>query len=97
MLLKSAKSGYAMAQVRLGTFYREGVALVDQDYKKALTWYYEAAKQNYAHGEYYVGYCYYYGYGVKKDYKKAAYWMRRAAKHGYNYANTFIKRNKLYF
>jgi TPR repeat protein len=96
-LTLSAQAGYAMAQVRLGSFYREGYALVKQDYKKALSWYYEAAKQKYPPGEYYVGYCYYYGYGVEEDHKKAAYWMFLAKENGYEHAETFMKRKKLYY
>ena len=91
----SAKAGLALAQVKLGTFYREGYNLVNKDFKKALYWYYEAAKQEWAEGEFYVGFSYFHGLGIKQSNKKAAYWMQKAKKHGYIHANTFMKRNNL--
>lgn len=94
-LTLAAKAGLAIAQVRLGTFYREGYSLVNQNYKKALYWYYEAAKQKSAEGEFYVGFSYFYGFGVKADTKKATYWIHKAKLNGYSHANTFMKRNNL--
>jgi hypothetical protein len=93
----SAKNGSAIAQVRLANFYREGYNLVDQDYKKAFKWYLKAAKQKSSEGEFYVGFCYFYGYGVEKNKQEAAKWMFYAKEHGYIHAKTFMKRNKLYY
>ena len=91
----SAEQGLAIAQVKLGTFYREGYNLVNKDFKKALYWYYEAAKQEWPEGEFYIGFSYFHGLGINQSNKKAAYWMAKAKKHGYTHAGTFMKRNNL--
>lgn len=91
----SAASGYTLAQVRLGDFYREGFNVVKQDYQKALYWYYEAANQDDGKGQYSIGLCYYYGYGVPIDFKKSRYWMDKAVENKYAGAKTFIERMKI--
>jgi len=96
-LKKSAVNGYKVAQLKLANFYREGNSLVNQDYKKALYWYFKSAQQEHPPAQYYVGYCYYYGYGIEKDLKKAAYWMYLSSKNGYASAKSFMKRKKLYY
>jgi len=97
-LEKSSIAGYKVAQVKLATFYKEGNnILVDKDYKKAFFWYYQAARQNYAPAQYYLGYLYFYGYGVKIDLKKAAYYMHTSHQNGYENAKRFMKRKKLYY
>jgi TPR repeat protein len=90
----SAESGNALAQVRLGNFYREGASIVPKDYKKALYWYYEDAKQNDGAGLYYLGVCYYYGYGFAKNTIIAKYWMEKSLEHKYDAAASFLKRSK---
>jgi len=97
-LKKSAINGYKIAQLKLANFYKDGNnILVNKDLKKALYWYFKSAKQKYPPAQYYVGYCYFYGYGIKKDIKKAAYWMNLAKENGYNNAKLFMKRQKLYY
>ena len=94
-LIQSAMLGTPLAQVRLGKFYLKGGRLVEKDYKKALTWFYEAAKQKYPAGLHQMGVCYFYGYGVTKDKKKAAFWFYQASDLGYQYSTLFIKKHKL--
>jgi len=96
-LKKSAINGYKIAQMKLAHFYREGNNLVNQNYKKSLYWYFKAAEQKHPPAQYYVGYSYYYGYGIKKDLKKAAYWLHLSSENGYKSAGSFMKRNKLYY
>jgi len=96
-LKKSAINGNKLAQLKLGHFYRQGNNLVNQDYNKALYWYFKAAAQKYPPAQYYVGFCYYNGYGIKKDIQKATYWMYLSSKNGYKFAKDFMKRNKLYY
>ena len=94
-LLESAIKGTSVAQVRLGKFYLSGNSMVNQDYKKALTWFYEAAKQEYPPGMHQMGICYFYGYGVLSDRKKAAFWFYQASDRGYKLSKDFIKKYNL--
>lgn len=94
-LLEAAILGNPVAQVRLGKFYLKGNNLVTQDYKKALTWFYEAAKQEYPPGLHQMGVCYFYGYGVPMDKKKAAFWFYQASDRGNQFSSKFIKKYNL--
>lgn len=94
-LQEAAFAGTSFAQVRLGKFYLKGGKLVNQDYKKALTWFYEAAKQKYPPALHQMGICYFYGYGVRANNKKAAFWFYQAADRGYEYSKKFIKKHNL--
>ena len=97
-LKKSSINGYKVAQLKLANFYRQGNNIVvEKDFKKALYWYFKAAQQKYPPAQYYVGYCYFYGYGIKKDLKKAAFWMNLSKENGYNNAKLFMQRKKLYY
>ena len=61
-------------------------------YKQAAYWYTKAAEQGNAAAQYYLGFYYEKGNGVRQDYKQAAYWYTKAAEQGnagaqYNLAN----------
>ena len=51
--------------------------------EEGLKWYLKAAEQGHAEAQYDLGYCYYYGNGVKQSYKEAAKWLRKAAEQGH--------------
>ena len=69
-------------QVAEGDRYYNGDG-VEKDFTQAAAWYEKAAKQGYAQGEYFIGYCYYAGEGVPQDYVKAAEWYMKAAGQGH--------------
>jgi hypothetical protein len=76
-----AGQGDAQAQYRLGSMYRHGQG-VPQDNDEALRWYRKSADQGYAAAEYGVEYMYFYGLSVQQDYSEAARWCRKAAEQG---------------
>ena len=79
---KSAKQGYAKAQISLGLMYAQGHGVL-KDYKQAVYWYKKSAKQGNPQAQYVLGLVYETGKGVSKDYKKAIYWLKKSAKQGY--------------
>lgn len=79
LYLDSAKIGYAPAQERLGDVYRQGLLGSDESPKKSFNWYLKAAEQGSSSAQFYVGYYYASGYGVKKDVKLALEWYTKAA------------------
>ncbi|KAF9973061.1 hypothetical protein BGZ73_003725 [Actinomortierella ambigua] len=58
-------------------------AQVEVDDGKALSWFYRAAEQGYADGQYMVGHMYKCGLGVKSDDEEAVAWYRKAAAQGH--------------
>ena len=58
------------------------------DYATATGWFREAAKLGYADAQNTLGYCYYFGDGVKQDYAAAVEWYRKAAEQGHVVAQT---------
>ncbi len=50
--------------------------------EKLLNLFVTAAEKGDDRAQYSLGYCYYYGYGVKQDYKQAVEWFRKAAEKG---------------
>jgi hypothetical protein len=65
---KSATLGNDKALYSLGYLYLKGFGEIEQDYKKA-TKYFEKSKNPMA--KYWLGVCYFYGYGVPKNIEKA--------------------------
>lgn len=65
-ILKSALSGYKEAQEKMGDIYYD-----NKQYEKAVLWYTKAAKQKSRNSEYRLGFCYFFGDGVKADTAKA--------------------------
>ena len=78
---KDAEGGDASAQVALGRCYETGNG-VARDWKKALSWYRKAAKQDEPEGLFHVGYCYLHGVGVSIDLERAAKYLQKASDKG---------------
>ena len=79
LCIDSAKLGYAPSQEKLGDVYRQGLLGCVESPKKSFSWYLKAAKQGKSSAQFYVGYYYASGYGVKKDVKLAFEWYTKAA------------------
>ncbi len=65
---KSAKQGNDKAAYSLGYLYFKGLGNITQDYHKATTWF---KKSQYPMAKYWLGICFYKGYGVSKNIQKA--------------------------
>jgi TPR repeat protein len=68
---KSARQGYAPAEVNLGVLNANGWG-VPQNYAQALYWFERAAEQHYPRAYYNLGILYLNGSGVRQDYQAAA-------------------------
>jgi hypothetical protein len=77
VLMKSAQSGDAAAQSRLGGYY-----YLAKDYAHAAVWFRKAAEQGDAFAQSALGGFYFYGIGVPQNYTQAAIWYRNAAEQG---------------
>lgn len=64
----AADLGNDKAAYSLGYLFLKGYGDIDQNYKKAIKWF---EKSEYPMAKYWLGVCYYYGYGVSKDIAKA--------------------------
>ena len=78
---KSARQGYAPAQVNLGVLYAYGWGTA-QNFGAALYWLKAGADQGSARGKTNLGILYLKGWGVKQDYEEALQYFRSAAKGG---------------
>lgn len=65
---KAAEMGNDKAAYSLGYLYLKGLGNITQDYLKAVEWF---KKSNYSMAKYWLGVCYYKGYGVAKNNQKA--------------------------
>jgi hypothetical protein len=65
---KGAELGNSRASYSLGYMYLKGFGNIDQDYSKAIKWF---KKSEHPMSKYWLGVCYYYGYGVQQNIKKA--------------------------
>ncbi|WP_428743079.1 T9SS type A sorting domain-containing protein [Tenacibaculum sp.] len=65
---KATEKGNSKAAYSLGYMYLKGFGTVKQDYNKAIKWF---EKSNYPMAKYWLGVCYYHGYGVDKNIAKA--------------------------
>lgn len=63
----------------------------------ALEWFNKATRQVDHMGQYYMGVCYTYGYGVEKDYDLAIEWLQKAARQGDLPAKNLLKSNRVFF
>jgi TPR repeat protein len=57
-------------------FYKEG-ELVKQDFWKAVKWFTLSANQGDTEAQRDLGFCYFYGQGVKENHKKAVIWSKK--------------------
>ena len=62
--LKSFEYGNNEAAYGLGYLYLKGFGNIKQDYEKAIYWF---KKSSYPMAQYWLGLCYYFGYGVPKN------------------------------
>lgn len=65
---KGAQLGNDKAAYSLGYLFLKGFGNIDQDYNKAVKWF---SKSEYPMAKYWLGVCYYYGYGVSQNIDKA--------------------------
>ena len=67
-----------------------------RDELKAIEWLEKSAENNYRPAQYYLGWFYFYGHGVKKDVNKAIYWYEKAANQGCKESKKMLKVCQLY-
>ncbi|CAM1366600.1 conserved hypothetical protein [Tenacibaculum litopenaei] len=65
---KAAEAGNQKAIYSLGYLSLKGLGNIQQDYQQAIHWF---EKSNYPMAKYWLGICYYHGYGVEKNIPKA--------------------------
>lgn len=65
---KADKLGNDKASYSLGYLNLKGFGNIDQDYSKAVKWF---KKSKHPMAKYWLGVCYYYGYGIQQDILKA--------------------------
>lgn len=65
---KGAELNDDKASYSLGYLYLKGFGNIDQNYTKAIKWF---EKSQHPMAKYWLGVCYYYGYGVEKNVSKA--------------------------
>lgn len=64
--------------------YAKGNNYFDKNnYISAVLYFRKAAEQGNTRAQYWLGYCYFYGYGVTKDATEAVRWYRKAAEQGH--------------
>ncbi len=80
----SAEEMYAKAN----SFYEK------RDYKNALPYYEKAAEAGHRESQYFLGYMYQKGLGVKQSEEKAIEWYQKSADQGNVYAKEMLKRIK---
>lgn len=85
-LKKSAESGYALAQWRLGHNYKEGKYGLKKDQTKALEWLEKAGHQGLSQASVAVAEFYRFGWGVAKNEAKSKEWYKRAGEQGDEFA-----------
>ena len=76
---KSGELGYRQAQEKLGEIYRYGLLGEEKNPKKSFNWYLKAAEKCSSTAQFYIGYFYSNGYGIKEDERLAVEWYTRAA------------------
>ena len=85
-LTAAAETGDPLAQVYLGLAYYNGHGVEENDIV-AFTWFWRAAEQGDAEGQYQLAYMYTYGFGIPEGEPdpggKAVEWFTRAAEQGH--------------
>lgn len=90
--LKSAESGYRLAQTEIGNMYLMGVGR-KKDFGQAMDWFKKAAEQNEHAALYNIGTMYEKGEGVEKNHKRAFSYYKRASENGDVVAKFYIAVN----
>ncbi|MBL4906876.1 MAG: sel1 repeat family protein [Sneathiella sp.] len=83
--LPLARSNDPAAMRNIGHLYRRGLG-VEQNFKKALSWYKQAAEMGFDRAQANLATMYLKGEGVDQNYKKASEWFSRAARNGHTIA-----------
>jgi TPR repeat protein len=78
---KAAAQGYSLAMYALGSMYREGRGL-PQDDIDAVAWFRKGAEHGNTTAQYALGWMYQQGRGVPRDDAQGVAWYRRAAEQG---------------
>ena len=91
---KLAKGGNKVAQFNLGAMYDIGEG-VPQDYKEAVKWWTESAKEGYADAQNALGAMYDNGEGVPKDLVPAYAWLNVAQANGIEQAKKWREKLEL--
>lgn len=81
-----AVDGNVNAQYSIATIYYEGKGGIEQNYRKAMYWYKQAAESDYAKADAQIALMYCKGEGVLKSYKKAVPYVQAAFDNGCKYA-----------
>jgi len=76
---KSADLGYLQAWEKLGDIYRSGLLGQEKAPKKSFNWYLKAAEQGSSSSQFYIGYYYSTGNGIKEDPGLAFEWYSQSA------------------
>ena len=63
---------------------------MEQDYAAAMKWYGKSADQGYSYAQYYLGNCYYYGWGTEQDYAEAVKWYQKSADQDNSYGQYML-------
>ena len=77
---KSAKQVLTFSQYALVLCVKNGYAVTQDPYVAEFAW--KISARGWISGQYYLGMCYEYGYGVSQNYSDAAKWYRTAAEQG---------------
>lgn len=88
-LQRSARLGYAPAQVQMGIHLEDGTCGQKRSWKEAFSWYEKAAGQNDADGMCRIGMCYENGVGVEADLQQAAVYYHLAKNRGSQAAKVY--------
>jgi surface protein len=87
----SEKKQYSAEECyQLGQCYLWGMDGTPKDEGEAIKYYRKAVEQGHVKAQYFLGWCYQYGKGVKLNYSEAVKWYRKAAEQGHAGAQYFL-------
>ena len=78
----AAEKGIIKAQTKLALY----AMCYENDLEKSSYWYLQAAQNGDSVAQYYIGYNYLKGYGVKQNFEKALYWIKKSADNKFDQA-----------
>ncbi len=82
LLTFAAEKGISKAQTKLALYANA----YENNLEKSSYWYLQAAQNGDSEAQYYIGFNYLKGYGVKQNFDKAIYWINKSAKNKYSMA-----------
>ncbi|MDR3366294.1 MAG: sel1 repeat family protein, partial [Prevotellaceae bacterium] len=77
-----AANKFQVASQAVRLFYKGAKHYENKNYDKATKLFKQAAKEGCAGAQFFLGTCYYHGYGVKENVKQAFFWTKKAAEQG---------------